>query len=285
MAAGREFLGEAAARLDSNKHQAEDSPWPAYYSARLYKRLRKPEAEPRLREAVRLLEQRGEVSFAAKAQIELADFLRRKRRQESAGIALEQAFQLAQASEDPQDLLATQYHQARLWLDQGQDLGRAYLLLHQVYKTIMPEWPDRQLQRNCLSALASVSYELGRYGEAQDYRDQQLKNAEQAGTSTANARYNLAVLEIARGKADETSKTRAIVALHQAKEAARAVDDRLIEGHTRHLLGRLIAGAEGGRQLERCLRIAGEIGDTDLQSECYAALAVNRLPESQEAAR
>lgn len=204
---------------------------------------------------------------------------------EEAGHQAERAQQVAERSEDAELIARSQVVRARHLFLLGQDLERAYLLLRSAEKFAFPDGPY-SVRRESLIWLGTVTLELGRPREAQDYFQRLAELAASEGDSygEANARYNLArsFLDGIAEAPRPGDKERAISLARQALAKAEEAQNITNQAKSYWLLGLLLPGEEAHKHLDACLEVADLIRD---RSYCLNALSRHLSEENPRRAR
>lgn len=269
----RNLSEEAAARLERLLEQDPEQVWLRFDLGRIRMNQVRPEAEELLRVAADELLARDELAGAVHSLLNLAKFLGWQGRAAEEPPLLEQAAVVAERSGDPEleALVAVQRAGFVVW--QGGDLESIERQLRDLQARI-DDYTGYVLHRRILFALADVTYELGRHGEARRLYEElvELAQAEGDGHTEAAARANLAVVALARGSHGEGTEA-AIELYRRALAAAVSGGNVYVETDAHVQLGRLIGGGEGLRHLEEAWTRAETLDDPLLLSDVESALA------------
>lgn len=273
--AGRGPIGTAWAKLVRG-HIAvlsdEERAFALYHDAADdFARLQLPQGEVRARANLRnILQRRGEPAAAA----------------EQAARALA----LAERANDPNLLTLALIVEANQLMESGGDLGRAGRNLRRAEALLFPDGPAPR-QQSCLTALAGLSYRLGRYDEATGYyrRLAEAYRTAKNQSGQANATYNLALIR--QRQLEDLSEPGGIEEIETlAREAlslARATDYRDFEQRSLQLLGETERArghrANAHRILDQSLRLARELEQPERVTNTLWSLA--HLTEGTEAKR
>jgi CHAT domain-containing protein/tetratricopeptide (TPR) repeat protein len=194
---------------------------------------------------------------------------------------------IALRSGDPLLIARSQVLEARHLRLRGENLERAFLLLHRAQDEAFPDGPFG-LQRDCLEELAVVSHSLGRLDEERSAYRQLIAMAQAHGErrTEAVARYGSLrtqveeLIEMPRpeGRAEATERAREVLA------AASAVGYRDLIGRAHLILGRLTQGAEAKAHIDQCLADLTAPADRALCLTALAELSRERDPATAERA-
>ncbi len=240
-------------------------------AAKDFARLRLPQGEVRARANLRnVLQRRGETAAAAEQAA--------------------RAVALAERANDPDLLTLALIVEANQLMESGGDLGHAGRNLRRAEALLFPKGPAPR-QQSCLTALAGLSFRLGRYDEASGYyrRLVEAYRAEKSQSGQANATYNLAMIR--QRQLEDLPEPGGIEEVdtlaREALSLARATDYRDFEQRSLQLLGEN-ERARGHREkaheiLDESLRLARELRQPDRVANALWSLA--DLTEGAEAAR
>ncbi|HEV7667624.1 MAG TPA: CHAT domain-containing protein [Thermoanaerobaculia bacterium] len=272
--AGREPIGMAWAKLVrghiavlSNEERAL-----ALYrdAAKDFARLRLPQGEVRARANLRnILQRRGETAAAAEQAA--------------------RAVALAEGANDPDLLTLALIVEANQLMESGGDLGHAGRNLRRAEALLFPKGPAPR-QQSCLTALAGLSFRLGRYDEASGYyrRLVDIYRAEKSQSGQANATYNLALIRQRQlEELPEPGGIEEVDALaREALSLARATEYRDFEQRSLQLLGENERArghrANAHKMLDESVRLARELEQPERVASALWSLA--DLTEGAEAA-
>lgn len=277
---------EAARRLDEHHSNEPDNPWPLFYLGNVEWSGKQPEVAERYRAAALLLAERGDRAGEVDALLNLALFLRLRGKLDASEEALARALAAATRLDDPDLRARVRIEQARHALTLGHDLGNIYRLLREVEESLFPGGSYEQ-QRDCLDSLGQVTYQLGRFREAQVYRRRQLELAlaERDLYTEATARYALAAGSTRLELPTDDYRQRVRHLAEEAADAAERAGHRVLIARTHGLAADLATGSQARRHAETCLAASVELGLTDLERDCLASLARHLAGESPEQAR
>jgi hypothetical protein len=218
------------------------------------------------------------------ARISLHFLLTTLGRPTEAAAEVEQVRSIALRSGDPILIARSQVLEARHLRLRGENLERAYLLLHRAQDAAFPKGPFG-LKRDCLEELAAVSHSLGRPAEEQTVYRQlaELARANGERRTEAVARYGALrtlveeLIEMPRpqGRAEAAKLAQEVLT------ATSAVDYRDLMGRSHLILGRLTEGPEAKAHLAQCLADLAAPADRSL---CLTALAEQQRREDLPAA-
>jgi len=279
---------EAARRLRRHRAGHPDQPWVHLYLGHALLYQFSEQAEASYREAVGIFERRGEAAEEIQARLDLIRCLLFFKQFEEAGRVLERAVAAAEALEEEEPLLlaAVRIRQAFQYLKEVKHLDYAYHLLRQVEADIFAKG-TRQLREQWLQATAFVCDALGRREESRGNLKRWLAIALEAGnlTSEAQARIEIAIDQINNRLPSPEARQEARDLFAAALSAANAAAHRWIESRAHIELGKLTGGAGGRRHLDQGLDIASELGDPELLTKVWGALATSWLDEDPDKAR
>jgi len=265
-----------AARLEELRKRHPGSPWPTLYLAY----LDRDRAEELFRAAAEGFAARRDAKGEVLARANVHRLLFNAGRVDEAGAQAERVVKVAEASRQPDLIARARILKARHLWGVGKDLEQAYLLLRRAEAALFPGG-TYYMKRDCLSGLANLSLELGRYREGLEAfrRMTELAAAEKDLYGEASARYGMA-----RAVLDETAELpsdagrREVARLAQAAlDAARVGENRAIQAKAHYLLAILSRGGETKRHLDACLEAADTARD---RSYCLNALARFLAPTS-----
>src|SRR5205085_7612963 len=194
-------------------------------------------------------------------------------RVDEAGNQADRAAQVAAASGSPELLARARVLKARHLWGTGKDLEGAYLLLRQAEPALLPNGPY-PAQKDCLTSLADLSLDLGRYAEGLEtfQRLAELAAAKQDPNTESMARYGMA-----RAVFDQTAELpspegRSKIArmAQQALAPATAAQNQDVLAKAHLILGILSEGTAARDHLAACMAAAGSARN---QSYCLNALA------------
>ena len=239
-------------------------------AAKDFARLRLPQGEVRARANLRnVLQRRGETAAAAEQAA--------------------RAVALAERANDPDLLTLALIVEANQLMESGGDLGHAGRNLRRAEALLFPKGPAPR-QQSCLTALAGLSFRLGRYDEASGYyrRLVEAYRAEKSQSGQANATYNLALIRQRQlEELPEPGGIEEVDALaREALSLARATDYRDFEQRSLQLLGENERArghrANAHKILDESLRLARELQQPERVANALWSLA--DLTEGAEAA-
>jgi tetratricopeptide (TPR) repeat protein len=213
-------------------------------------------AEAPFREAAAVFASRGDAYGEILSRAALHSVLLKLGRPGEAGAEVQRVAAIAQRSGDPLLIARAEALEAKHLRLQGQDLERAFLLLHRTKEAAFPKGPYG-LKRDCLDELANVSLSLGRLAEERAAYSQLAEIAVAAGDrrTEANARYGtmrtlveeLIEMPLPDGRVEAAELAR------KALAAASAVGYRELEGRAHLMLARLGPREEARQHVDRCL--------------------------------
>lgn len=201
--------------------------------------------------------------------------------------ALEQAeaaLAAAKRAPEPPDLGRAELLRLRAGLHLGHDLYDLERRLFRVVERARVS-RDADLERRALFTLGTVRYELARYREAlETYRDVAELNREAGnGFAEASARTGLAQAHMLTAPRPGL-RSESLELWRRALETSLAAGAKRSEAKARQELGKLLGGAEGRRELEASVALAGDL-DRPLLAESLGSLAVAVAEEEPERAR
>jgi CHAT domain-containing protein len=267
--------GMALQRMDRAKTGLEEllrrypaSPWPRFYLS-----YRDAGAATEMARIAADFAARGNAKGEISARVSLYRLLFNAGRIAEAGAQAEQAVHAAQAAGDPQLIARARVLEARhLWWT-GKNLEEAFVLLRQAEPALFPGGPYIY-QRECLSALANLNLELGRYQEglAASRRLAELAAAQRDPFTEANALsiMSRAVLDQTGELPSEEGRREAARLAQQALDAAVAGRNGSILANIHVVLGVLSKGEAARRHFDACLATATNGRD---RSSCLDGLA------------
>ncbi|MFL6193983.1 MAG: CHAT domain-containing protein [Thermoanaerobaculia bacterium] len=258
----------AAARLEELLRRHPRSPWPSLFLAY----LDSERAEPLFQQAAEGFSRRRDPRGEFLARSNLYRLMFNSGRISQAVSQLERAVRAAEASGQPEVIARAKVLKARHLWGVGEDLEGAYVLLRQAEGVVFPGG-TYYMKRDCLSVLANLSLELGRYNEGFDAfrRMTALAVAEGDSYGEANARYGMAraVLDRTAELPTVGGRREAANLAREALDAALAGKNRAIESKSHFLLGTLSKGPDARPHFDACLAAAGTARD---QSYCLNGL-------------
>ncbi len=271
------LLDDGADRLRELRARHPGDPWLLLNLGNVVLLQGGAQAEALYRAAASGFGERGERRWAARARVNLSNFLRRSGRLREAERELAEAGRIAAALDDAPLLAEIRVHQANHLLGEGIELDRAYRQLKEVENELFPQGPE-WLQLTCLQTLGAVSYELGRHSEALVYHQRRAKLLAARGDlyREASARFNVAATYLDLWPR-ETSREEVVAQVGEALAAARTAGHRSVEARASLVLGKLLGGQRGREHLEHCLAVARELQSPPEIGECLSALAVEYL--------
>jgi len=260
---------EAAARLKELLKRYPGSPWPTLYLAY----LDTDHAGELFRAAAKGFSARGNAKGEVLARANLHRLLFKAGRVGEAGAQAEQAIKVADASGQPDLIALTRILKARHLRGIGKDLEQAYLLLRRAEAVLFPGG-TYYMKRDCLSGLANLSLELGRYREGFEAfrRMTELAVTERDHYGESSARYGMAraVLDETAELPNEEGRREAARLAQEALDTAVVSDNRSIQAKAHWMLGALANGSRARRHIDACLAAADTAQD---RSYCLNALA------------
>jgi CHAT domain-containing protein/tetratricopeptide (TPR) repeat protein len=224
-----------------------------------------------------------------RARANLRNILQRRGETAAAADQAARAVALAERANDPDLLTLALIVEANQLMESGGDLGRAGRNLRRAEALLFPKGPAPR-QQSCLTALAGLSFRLGRYDEASGYyrRLVEAYRAEKSLSGQANATYNLALIRQRQlEELPEPGGIEEVDALaREALSLARATDYRDFEQRSLQLLGENERArghrANAHKILDESLRLARELQQPERVANALWSLA--DLTEGAEAA-
>jgi CHAT domain-containing protein/tetratricopeptide (TPR) repeat protein len=215
---------------------------------------------------------RGDAEGEVLARVSLHFILTLLGRPDEAAAEVRRVDAIARRSGDPLLVARSQILEARHLRVRGENLERAWLLLHRAREAAFPDGPFG-LKRDCLEELASVSHSLGRTAdERAAYRLLAEIAAKGERRTEAIARYG-ALRGLVEELVEMPRPAGRLAVANLAREvlaAATAVSYRELTGRAHLILGRLTTGAEARGHLAQCLEALVPPQDRSL---CLTALA------------
>jgi tetratricopeptide (TPR) repeat protein len=213
-------------------------------------------AEGPFREAAAAFASRGDAYGEILSRAARHSVLLKLGRPGEAGAEVQRVAAIAQRSNDPLLVARSEVLEAKHLRLQGQDLERAFLLLHSAREVAFPNGPYG-LKRDCLDELANVSLSLGRLAEERAAYSQLAELAVLKGDhqTEAIARYGALrtlieeLLEMPRPE----GRPEAVGLAREVLTAAAAVGYRELEGRAHLTLARLTPGPEAREHADQCL--------------------------------
>jgi CHAT domain-containing protein len=263
---------DAERRVEDLLERNPRHPWLLFYLGSL--RWAEPaRAEQPFRAAASAHAARGDAEGEILARVALHSMLIKLGRPEEAAVEVQHVAAIARRSHNPLLIARSEILEAKHLRLRGENLERAYLLLHRAQEAAFPKAPFG-LQRDCLEELAVVSHSLGRSAEERAVyrRLAELAQANGERRTEAVARYGalrtlteeLTEMPRPQGRAEATELAQEVLA------AASAVDYSDLVGRAHLSLGRLSSGPEAKRHLEQCLASVVTAADRSL---CLTARA------------
>jgi CHAT domain-containing protein len=275
--------GEAARQIRNFLVRRPQDPWLLFNLGRILWAEPARAAAP-FQSAVKVFAARGDAGGEILARAALHSVLFKLGRPKEAEAEVRRVAALARRSGEPLLMARAEILEAKHLRQQGQDLERAFLLLHQAQDVAFPHGPYG-LKRDCLDELASVSLSLGRQTEERAaYRLlAELAAAEGDRRMEAVARYGalrglveeLFDMPRPEGRAEVSELAREVL------DAASAVSHRELAGRAHLVLGRLESGEAARSHLDQCLAALAPAQDRSL---CLTALAEQQRRSGEVAA-
>ncbi|HEX9941908.1 MAG TPA: CHAT domain-containing protein [Thermoanaerobaculia bacterium] len=280
--AGTEFQKpeEAAARLRELLRRHPGSPWPTLYLAF----LETERSEELFRQAAEGFAARRDARGEVLARANLHRLLFGAGRVDEAAAQAERAVKVAETSGQPEVIARANILKASHLRRVGMDLEQAYVLLRRAEAVLFPHG-SYYTKRDCLSGLANLSLELGRYREGLEAfrRMAELTVVQGDRYAEAHARYGMAraVLDQTAELPSDAGRREVARLAQEALDAAIAGKNRGVESKAHFMLGILAQGEEARRHFDACLGLADTTRD---QSYCLNALARFLAPTDLPAA-
>jgi len=230
-------------------------------------------AEVLFRDAAAIFASRHDVYGEILARAALHSILLKLGRPAEAGVEVQRATAIALGSGDPLYIARAEVLEAKHLRLQGQDLERAFLLLHRAQEAAFPSG-TYGLKRDCLDELANVSLSLGRL---QEERAAYRQLAELAITAADHRTEAIARYGTLRTLAEELhevprpeGRLEATELAHEVLAAATAVGYRELAGRAHLVLARLGPRDTAREHAGQCLAILSQPKDSSL---CWTALS------------
>lgn len=278
-------LPQAIQRLEDHLEADPENPCLQFYLGRLKLRFGEASAQALLGAAAEGYRARGEVAGETYARLNLIRLYSRQRRLDAAREEVEKALESLHAHDEPLLQAEVELHQAQLWMGLGEDLERIDRLLRGVEAKAFPGG-SLSLRRGTLMELGNVRRLRGRPAEAETFFRRMVEVTREADDTwgETTARWNLAATHGSRlptpGAREEVA-----VLLREAVAAAVASGHRAIEAEARGMLGKLLDGAEGRRELARSLGLARQLPDPAPLARSLGRLAAELAGERPVEAR
>jgi tetratricopeptide (TPR) repeat protein len=275
VAANQGLYAEAAQQIQRLLARDPHNPWLLFNLGRVLW-TEPARAEAPFRAAAEELAARRDAQGEVLARVSLHFILTALGRPNEAAAEVERVRDIALRSGDPLLIARSQVLEARHLRLRGENLERAYLLLHRAQDEAFPKGPFG-LQRDCLEELAVVSHSLGRPADERAAYKQLAEMARANGErrTEAIARYGSLrtlveeLIEMPRpeGRAEAAELAREVL------DAASAVGYGELIGRAHLILGRLSSGAEAREHAEQCV--------ANLTTPKYRSLCLSALAEVQ----
>lgn len=249
-----------------------------------------PAAVTHLVAAATELQRQGDTLNEVKARGNAHKVLSRLGRPAEAGEQVRLARRSAEGSDDPEALARVLVLSALHRSSTGGDLGRAYIDLKRALVLDVPA-DNHRLRLTILFELGRLAVDLGQWADAISIYERRLQLMQELGEHPGAAATALNLAMAHQAQLELRPDPDALAALEERNRFALALAERDHNLPTVAQSHRVIAEGlmstrpeEAGQHLATCIRIAGEIGDVDIESSCYSAEGRRLLPTDPEGA-